>query len=73
MADAGARIDIGDAHRHDLTLEPHFHFAERHLVCAAFFPFEIGAAGQGADMVKHRVDPGAWYLRVHRLCPEYVS
>ena len=59
MPGPGARIDIGFAHRHDLALQAHLHAAEGHVCGGAFFPVEIVAAGQGADMIERRVDPGA--------------
>ena len=60
MANARARVHVGLAHRDDLFLQPNLEAAEGLVGAGAFLPLQIGAAGQGADMVKHRVDPGAW-------------
>ena len=59
MSGPGARVDFGFSHRNDLALQAHLHAAEGHVRGGAFFPVEIAAAGQGADMIKRLVDPGA--------------
>ncbi len=63
MADAGQRIDIGLAHRHDLALQSHLHAGEGRRAGGAFLPFQIGTARQGADMGQHGVDGRRGCLR----------
>ena len=55
-ADTRARIHAGHAHGNDLGLQAHLHPLERHGGSAGHFHVQIGAAGQGADMIQHLRD-----------------
>ena len=59
VADAGAGVDVGLAHRHDLALQPDLEAGKGRLPGRALLPLQIGAAGQGADVGQHRVDARA--------------
>ena len=49
-ADAGERVDVGDAHRHDLLLQPHLHAVERHFGSGAVLDLEAGEFRHGFEM-----------------------
>ena len=53
------RVYIGLAHCDDLALKLYLAAGKGLLAGGAFFPFQIGATGQGTHMCQHRVDPGA--------------
>ncbi len=59
VADAGARVDVGLAHGHDLALEADFHATEGLGLGKAFLVLQVCTAGQGAEMCEHRIDPGS--------------
>ena len=59
MANTRLRVDIGLAHGHDLPLQPHLHAAKRHGLRGAFFPLQVGASGQAAQIGQNHINPAA--------------
>ena len=57
-ANRSERIDLGLPHGHDLFLQAHFHSVEWHGRRAREFDLEPLAAGQRANMIEQRGDPG---------------
>ena len=50
------RVDVVDAHRHDLLLQPHLHAMERHRGRRAEFDLQAGHAGDRLEMRDQLVD-----------------